>query len=65
MLTWSSSNKLAFNAAKTKAMLFTTSQMEKMHGLKQDVVKLKCKYKTLENVDGFKLLGITKDKNLS
>ena len=32
MLTWSSSNNLAFNAAKTKAVLFTTSQIEKLHG---------------------------------
>ena len=40
MLTWSSSNKLEFNVFKTKALLFTTSQMEKLHGLEQDVVKL-------------------------
>ena len=40
MLTWSSSNKLEFHAFKTKALLFTTSQMEKLHGLKHDVVKL-------------------------
>ena len=40
MLTWSSSNKLEFNAFKTKALLFTTNQMVKLHGLEQDVVKL-------------------------
>ena len=43
MLTWSSSNNLAFN--KTKAILFTTSQMEKLHGFEQDVVEIKCKDK--------------------
>ena len=65
MLTWSSSNNLAFNATKTKAMLFTTNQMEKLHGFEQDVVELKCKDKTLENVNKHKLLGITIDKNLN
>ena len=64
MLNWSSSNNLAFNAAKTKATSFTTSQMEKLHGFEQDVVKLKCMDKTLENVNEFKLLVITIDKNL-
>ena len=64
MLNWSSSNNLAFNAAKTKAISFTTSQMEKLHGFEQDVVKLKCMDKTLENVNEFKLLVITIDKNL-
>ena len=39
--------------------------MEKFHGFDQDVVKLKCKDKTLQNVNEFKLLGITIDKNLS
>ena len=64
MLTWSSSNNLVFNAAKTKATLFTTRQMEKLHGFEQDEVELKCKDKTQENVNKFKLLGITIDKNL-
>ena len=39
--------------------------MEKLHGFEQDVVELKCKDKTLENVSEFKLLGITIDKNLN
>ena len=46
-------------------MLFTTSQMEKLHGLEQDVVKFKCKDKTLENGEKFKLLGITIGKSLN
>ena len=65
MLTWSSSNNLAFNATKTKAMLFTTNQMEKFHGFELDAVELKCEGKTLENVNKFKLLGKTIDKNLN
>ena len=65
MLTWSLSNNLAFNAAKTKTMLFTISQMEQLHGFEQDTVELKCKYKTLENVNELKLLEITIDKNLN
>ena len=65
MLTWSTSNNLAFNTAKTKAMLFTTSQMEKFHGFEQDVVELKCKDKTMEILNEFELLGITIDKNLN
>ena len=65
MLTWSTSNNLPFNAAKTKSMLFTTSQMEKLHGFEQDVVELKCKDKTLENANKFKLLGVTIDNNLN
>ena len=65
MLTWSSCNNLVFNAVKTKAMLFTASQMEKLHGFEQDVVELKCKGKTLENVNEFKLIGVTIDKNLN
>ena len=39
--------------------------MKKLHGFEQDVVELKCKEKTLENVNEFKLLGITIDKNLN
>ena len=62
MLTWSSSNNLAFNAAKMKAVLFTNSQRDKLHGYEQDVVKLKCEGK---NINEFKLLGITVDKNLN
>ena len=34
-LIWSSSNNLAFHATKTKAILFTTRQMEKWHGFEQ------------------------------
>ena len=65
MLTWSSYNNLAFNAVKTKTMLFTNNHMEKLHGFGQDVVELKCKDKTLENVNEFKFLGITIEKNLN
>ena len=39
--------------------------MEKLHGFEQDVVELKCKGKTLENVNEFKLIGVTIDKNLN
>ena len=39
--------------------------MEKLHGLKHDIVKLKCKGKTLENVSEFRLLRKTIDKNLN
>ena len=46
-------------------MLFPTSQLEKLHGFEQDVVELKCKDKTLENVKEFKLLDITIDKTLN
>ena len=46
-------------------MLFTTSQIEKLHGFEQDVVERKCKGKTLENANKFKLLGVTIDKNLN
>ena len=65
MLTWPSNNNLALNATKTKTILFTNSQMEKLYGLAQDVVKLKCKHKTLENTGKFKLLGLTIDKNFN
>ena len=65
MLTWSSYNNLAFNAVKTKTMLFNNSRIEKLHGFGQDVVELKCKDKTLENVNEFKFLGITIEKNLN
>ena len=65
MVTWSANNNLALNAVKTKAVLFTTSQMEKLLGSEQDLVELKCKDKTLENVNKFKLLRITIDKNLN
>ena len=41
MLNWSSSNNLAFNVTKTKAMLFTIRRMENLHGFERDVVKLK------------------------
>ena len=40
-------------------MLFATSQIEKMHGFEEDVVQLKCKNETLENVQEFKLFEIT------
>ena len=43
-----------------KAM--STSQVEKLHGFEQNVVELKSKDNTLENVNEFKLLGITIDK---
>ena len=46
-------------------MLFTTNQMEKFHGFELDAVELKCEGKTLENVNKFKLLGKTIDKNLN
>ena len=42
-------------------MLFTTSQIEKLHDFDQDVVKRNWE----ENVNEFKLLGIAMDKNLS
>ena len=57
MLTWSSSNNLAFNTAKTKAMLFPTSQTKKLCGFEQDWVEI--------NANEFKLPGKTIDKNLS
>ena len=57
MLTWSSNNDLAFNAAKTKAMLFPTSQTKKLCGFEQDLVEI--------NANEFKLPGKTIDKNLS
>ena len=41
------------------------SPMEKSHFFEQDVVELKCKDKTPENVNEFKLLGITINKNLN
>ena len=59
MLTWSSNNNLAFNATKAKGILFTTSQMKKLHGFEKDVVEFKYKDKTLENGNKFKLLRIT------
>ena len=72
MLTWSSSNNLMFNAAKTKAMLFSTSQngkiawcMQVASCMEQNVAEVKCKDKTPDNVNEFKLLGITIDKNLN
>ena len=65
MLTWPSSNSLVLNAVKKKAMLFTTSQMEKLHSFEQDVIELKYKGKNLENVNEFKPLWITIDKNLN
>ena len=63
--TWFSSNNLTFSAAKTKPMLCTTSQMGKLHGFEEDLVEFKCKDKTLENVNKFKLLGITIVKKLN
>ena len=42
-------------------MLFTTSQIEKLHDFDQDVVKRNWQ----ENVNEFKLLRIAMDKNLS
>ena len=65
MLTWSSSNNLAFNATKTKTMLFTISQIENVPGFEQEPVEFKYKDKILENVSEFRLLGITIDKNLN
>ena len=56
MLTWSSNNDLAFNAAKTKAMLFPTSQTKKLCGFEQDLVEI--------NANEFKLPGKTIDKDL-
>ena len=41
-----------------------TSLMEKMHGFEQDVVELKSKDKTPENVNELKLFAIT-DKNIN
>ena len=43
-------------------MLFTTSQMEKLHGFEQGAIELKCKDKTPKE---FRLHGITIDKNLN
>ena len=65
MLNWSSNNNPAFNSAKTKTMLFTTNKMEKLHLFEQNVVELKCKDKSLENVNKIKFLGITIDKILN
>ena len=39
--------------------------IQKLRGFEQDVVEFKCKDKTLENVNEFKFLRITKDKNLN
>ena len=39
--------------------------MEQLHGFEQEVVRLECKDKILKNVNEFKLLGITVDKNLN
>ena len=66
MLPWSSSNNLAaFNATKTKALLFVTHQIEMLHGFEQEVVKFKYKDKILEDVSELKLLGLTIDKNVN
>ena len=46
-------------------MLFTTSQIEKLHGFEQEVVEFEYKDKILENANEFKLLGINNDKNLN
>ena len=59
MLTWSSSNNLVFNAAKTKVLL-----MEKLHDLEQDVVQLKCTGKTLEDLNEFKVSSLTIEEKI-
>ena len=59
MLTWSSSNNLAFNAAKTKVLL-----MEKLHDLEQDVVQFKCTGKTLEDLNVFKVSSLTIEEKI-
>ena len=61
---WSSQYHLALNPKKTKAMLFSTSQMSRVHGL--DAVSLGSSVdgKQIEQVSTFPLLGTRVHQNL-
>ena len=61
---WSLQCHLALNPKKTKAMLFSTSQMSRLHGLHAVSLDLSVNGKQIEQVSTFLLLGTHVHQNL-
>ena len=61
---WSLQCHLALNPKKTKAMLFSTSQMSRLHGLDAVSLDLSVNGKQIEQVSIFLLLGTQVHQNL-
>ena len=60
---WTELNHMALHPQKSKFMLVTTRQ--KRQNMKHTLIKLNVNGKQLENVESYKLLGLTLDNNLS
>ena len=54
---WAAYTNLLLNETKTKQMVITTKQMSKMHNLDGQTPPLILKYKIINRVEEFKLLG--------
>ena len=66
LVTWSSNTDLVFNNAKTKSMLFSTSQMSRKHKLDdENVYSINSGNDNLERVKSWKVLGIKLQENLN
>ena len=61
---WCQDSNLALNPAKTKCMLFSTSQMSSYHSLAERPIHLSVGDKPLERVHSIKLLGVHMTDNL-
>jgi hypothetical protein len=61
---WSSESNLAFNPSKTKAMLLSTRQMSRVHGLDTNHPLVSISSNILDYVEVCKLLGVHFHENL-
>ena len=66
VIKWSKSTNLIFNSIKTKSMLFSTTQMNRIHNLnRDDVVVLKPCDQEIARVKSYKILGMTFTENMT
>jgi len=64
LMSWSTDNNLIFNSTKTKTILFSTSQMSRVHNLAGSTLTIKPQDEPIERVKSFKVLGITFTEHL-
>ena len=62
---WSSEQNLLFNDTKTKLLLFSTPQLNRVHNLNATELAISCGNSVIERSFSTKILGMTFDENLT
>ena len=62
---WSDEKNLCLNAKKTKVILFSTSQMSRIHNLENAMVELFNKEQPMDRIYDVKVLGMTLNQHLT